>query len=1123
MRVTITDALNQMVTETFFVAQPDPISLTSQVDSVTCLGDMDGAISLTLSGGTAPYSFVWNDTITSQDRSNLAAGSYTVIVTDTNGCTAEATIEVPLQAPPISFTPTITDAPCTGECIGSVSVSTISGGVAPYEVSWDDGLVAESRSDLCPFVQYTITVTDTNGCISSQKIELGLADQPVNNLPQITNICEGETTTLDAGNPGATFLWSTGETSQKISVSEPGTYSVQIATNLPGNETIVCGFADEVVEFNQGNRKNGKPVDPKYSNSTRALGEPNQQDSNDHMVALGFGGSITLAFDPPIADAPGFDFKVFETTSSNPTPAQRPEEAEVYVSEDGIDYVLIGVATVDHFPDANLFDLDGSGISQASYMRITDISDPTDDRLHPGEMGFDVDGVLALNCGGETPDLCSFGPEAVHGDNLYQENGFYFLGESDNEGAPLYFESRGTASMSSIKDEVKDKLPEKDGLPNTHPQYIMDGLEANLTITERSEVFLGFAWEGAKYKNTLGFYTYDAANPPATVQDIDRKYIIFPNASLDGSGGNLITGDKVSLGVFPPNTGIGWFLIQDAWRNGDNIDLTEVTLYSNPDWNPESTAEKRRHIAIVESDLQDITYIGFEDLIRDEKSDDDFNDVVIFSSVVPFTGECVEDYADCILIAETEVNVHPVPTVSLPSTVMIAPGEILTLSAESDNVADSSLNYLWSPTGQGSHFINVTEAGIYSVTVENEFGCGSESKSVNVVESCSEEGPHFTSGQLELTSNWHTIHLPRDYEKPVVVATPVYSKDDVPAVVRLRNVEERSFDIRLQNPKERPIAPTTVYYTVVEEGVYTLNEHCITMEAGTFLSTKTDRKDNWKGQQIDLQNDYNHPAVLGQVMTVNDGDWSSFWARGSSQTSSPTSSKTYIGKHVGEDSDRSRLDEVLGYMVVESGQYSWDNLAVAAFRGDETVEGVENDPPYPYTIAWNLTDASFQTGVLSMAGMTGSNGGWPIIYGEDGLTSGTLHMAIDEDQIDDDERWHLPEKVSYLVFGTDESGSSVVPRSANADEPSVVIYPNASASGFFTIRVKNLNDENAVELNDDMVIEVYGPQGAILRSYRYKEAGEYLLDLSTQNTGYYFVRTTQGKLREFHTILINSK
>ena len=72
----------------------------------------------------------------------------------------------------------------------------------------------------------------------------------------------------------------------------------------------------------------------------------------------------------------------------------------------------------------------------------------------------------------------------------------------------------------------------------------------------------------------------------------------------------------------------------------------------------------------------------------------------------------------------------------------------------------------------------------------------------------------------------------------------------------------------------------TVFYTVVEEGVYTQAEHGVTMEAVKFTSTLTDSDSSWVGQQRIYLNTYTSPVVVGQVMTTNDALFSVFWARG---------------------------------------------------------------------------------------------------------------------------------------------------------------------------------------------------------------------------------------------------
>ena len=91
-------------------------------------------------------------------------------------------------------------------------------------------------------------------------------------------------------------------------------------------------------------------------------------------------------------------------------------------------------------------------------------------------------------------------------------------------------------------------------------------------------------------------------------------------------------------------------------------------------------------------------------------------------------------------------------------------------------------------------------------------------------------------------------------------------------------------------------------------------------------------------------------GTQGQVMTYNDPDWSVFWCRGSGMTSPPSSTTLYIGKHVGEDPDTTRLDETLGYIVIESGNGTVDGLVYWAGLGPDIVQGMDNGPPFSYSL-----------------------------------------------------------------------------------------------------------------------------------------------------------------------------
>ena len=131
----------------------------------------------------------------------------------------------------------------------------------------------------------------------------------------------------------------------------------------------------------------------------------------------------------------------------------------------------------------------------------------------------------------------------------------------------------------------------------------------------------------------LGYYTYPVGQEPQSVDDIEHK-IIFANASLVGSGGGLVPGDKVYLGNFPANTVVSWYIVANGW-NGSEVNQTRQRYYSNSDFNPESTTQNQNHMVLLHDEERDIIVLGFEDLNRDGNSDDDFNDVLFYTEVNP--------------------------------------------------------------------------------------------------------------------------------------------------------------------------------------------------------------------------------------------------------------------------------------------------------------------------------------------------------------------------------------------------------------------------------------------------------------------------------------------------------
>ncbi|MGK7945826.1 MAG: hypothetical protein AB4058_15295, partial [Microcystaceae cyanobacterium] len=215
-------------------------------------------------------------------------------------------------------------------------------------------------------------------------------------------------------------------------------------------------------------------------------------------------------------------------------------------------------------------------------------------------------------------------------------------------------------------------------------------------------------------------------------------------------------------------------------------------------------------------------------------------------------------------------------------------------------------------------------------------------------------------------------------------------------------------------PSDTPLSGYNIHLLVLEEGAYTEAEHGFTLEAGRFNSTVTDGKTSgWNGQSITPENNYENPVVFGSVMTSNDEDWSSFWSRGDVFNNPADSNHIYLGKHIAADTDTTRLDETLGYVIFEAGTGTIEGQKFSTQLGSDSIEGVENSESQ-----YDLPNLDFtpQVALASQSAMDGGDGGWAILAGDNPISSTSLKLQIDEDQIEDSERKHTTEQVSYLLF-----------------------------------------------------------------------------------------------------------
>ena len=277
--------------------------------------------------------------------------------------------------------------------------------------------------------------------------------------------------------------------------------------------------------------------------------------------------------------------------------------------------------------------------------------------------------------------------------------------------------------------------------------------------------------------------------------------------------------------------------------------------------------------------------------------------------------------------------------------------------------------------------------------------------------------PRLTTGLISgvTSTSWYTMNLGYEYDSMVVVASANYDVTSPPLVVRIRNASGTSFEVRVDRAdgSSSPVTGIAVHFLAVEQGVYNVAKDGVKMEAVRYTSTITDHNAAWLGQSRSYSNSYTNPVVVGQVMTYNDTDFSVFWARGTTRSNPPSNTTLFTGKHVAEDPDTTRSNETIGYVVIEEGLGSIEGIDYRAELGADSVQGVEDTPPYTYVLS-GISSAS--EAVVSSAGMDSSNGGWPLLYGGTPLSTISLNLAIDEDQLGDGERAHGTEQVAYLVF-----------------------------------------------------------------------------------------------------------
>jgi len=221
-----------------------PVNITGT--DVSCNGLCDGSATANASGGTTPYTYLWDDDSlqTTQTATGLCPGTYSVLVTDLLGETGTASVVI--NEPTVLTLNNIskTDVTCNGFCDGT-AIATFSGGTPPYNYLWSDGQTNQTAINLCPDT-FCVTVTDTNGCSDSACITitepLVLSITITFNNVSCFGACDGDATAAVLGGTAPyTYQWDAGtgfQTTQTAVNLCNGFYNVLVTDS---NGCIITG------------------------------------------------------------------------------------------------------------------------------------------------------------------------------------------------------------------------------------------------------------------------------------------------------------------------------------------------------------------------------------------------------------------------------------------------------------------------------------------------------------------------------------------------------------------------------------------------------------------------------------------------------------------------------------------------------------------------------------------------------------------------------------------------------------------------------------------------------------------------------------------------------------------
>ncbi len=345
---TVTDDNGCFVNDSSTINASGGLDLVLAQGDATCPGGFDGTIDLTVTGGTTPYTFDWTTTNGTgivqgqEDQLSLGAGTYNVVVTDDNNCTASASATI---SEPAAIVITLVDqSVCTGETVDIPSM--VVGGTSPYSYLWNTGATSSTLTAVGQGT-YSLTVTDDNNCTAQEDVTITETTGLTITIHGPDTVCAGETVTYSVSPivTGAIYSWTFGGpatpssgtgTSASVTFTSPGSGAVSVlvsGTSCPGsanktvliNEAVIADAGNDLSVCQGGSMQidGSASVGTDYT-WTIVSGDPTSIDGSNKSQVLDVSPLFTTVYRLTVKDATGICEVIDEVTvnvdvSLNPT------------------------------------------------------------------------------------------------------------------------------------------------------------------------------------------------------------------------------------------------------------------------------------------------------------------------------------------------------------------------------------------------------------------------------------------------------------------------------------------------------------------------------------------------------------------------------------------------------------------------------------------------------------------------------------------------------------------------------------------------------------------------------------------------------------------------------------